>query len=108
MKRGSLVSAVLPGDMGKPRPAIVLMETALIAISSRLVIVPLTSTLQDASFIRVTINPSAANGLKVVSQAMIDRVTSLNRDKVGHFIGDLEQDRFDEVLSFVLVMMGAK
>lgn len=108
MMRGSLVSAVLPGDMGKPRPAIVLMETALIAVSSRLVILPLTSTLQEASFIRITIEPSFANGLRITSQAMIDRLTSVDRQKIGHVIGQLEDEKLEEVLGFVLLMMGAR
>ncbi|WEK06792.1 MAG: type II toxin-antitoxin system PemK/MazF family toxin [Candidatus Devosia phytovorans] len=106
--RGSLVSAVLPGDTGKPRPAIVLMETALIAVSSRLVILPLTSTLQEASFIRVTIEPSLANGLKITSQAMVDRLTSVDRHKIGQVIGQLEDEKLNEVLGFVLLMMGAR
>ena len=94
--------------MGKPRPALVVMDDALITTSTRLVIVPFTSTIQDAPLVRVTILPSTANGLKVTSQAMVDRITSLPREKVGRAIGQLEADAVDRVLGLVLLMIGAK
>ena len=84
------------------------MDDALITTSTRLVIVPFTSTIQDAPLVRVTILPSTANGLKVTSQAMVDRITSLPREKVGRAIGQLEADAVDRVLGLVLLMIGAK
>ena len=84
------------------------MDDALITTSTRLVIVPFTSTIQDAPLVRVTILPSTANGLKVTSQAMVDRITSLPREKVGRAIGQLEADAVDRVLGLVLMMIGAK
>ena len=97
MKRGDIVIVTLPGDSGKPRPAVVLIADDLSDSSSRLVVLPFTTTLMDWPIVRVTIVPSAVNGLQRDSQIMIDRVTSVAREKSGQRIGQLSQDDLSQV-----------
>ena len=73
MRRGDIITVAISGDYGKPRPAVVIQSDAL-GESESVLIVPFTTTLRDAPFYRLTIEPSDATGLKAVSQIMVDKV----------------------------------
>ena len=72
MNRGDIVVAAGPGDAGKPRPWIVLRSDRFSA-HHRVTLLPLTSEVRDEPFLRVDVAPSADNGLRVPSRAMVDR-----------------------------------
>jgi mRNA interferase MazF len=90
VKRGDLVIVSAPGDYGKPRPAVVIQSDWLKATDSVLVAL-LTSTLADAPLYRLQIEPSEANGLKVPSQVMIDKIVAMPREKCGRVIGRIDE-----------------
>ena len=50
----------------------------------------LTSTLREAPIYRLTIEPTPENGLRAISQVMVDKIVAVRRDKCGGIIG-----RFD-------------
>ena len=50
------------------------------------------ATIVDAPLIRVTVHPSAANGLRKISQVMVDKAMSVKRDKLGPTFGRLEDE----------------
>jgi mRNA interferase MazF len=104
-RRGDLVTVSLSGDFGKPRPALVIQSDAFASLPS-VTILSLTSDLYDAPNIRVTIQPSEANGLQLPSQIMIDRAATLRRDKVGKHIGRLEPEILDEVYNKLMRFLG--
>ena len=56
----------------------------------------LTSTLVD-SRLRVTLQPTKANGLEKPSQIMIDKVMSLPLDKLSNRIGAVNSDEPDQI-----------
>jgi mRNA interferase MazF len=86
MIRGSLILVALPGDYGKPRPALAVQSSSLPLPS--VVVCPLTTTIRpDIPAFRPTIEPSAANGLKITSQVMIDKPTTVPLDRVRGVIG---------------------
>lgn len=91
MKRGDLVTIALPGDFGKPRPALVVQSDAFEAIGTVTVLL-VSGTLVDAPLIRTTIEPSPANGLRKPSQVMVDKAMSVKRDKIGAVIGRLDAE----------------
>lgn len=55
-------------------------------------VVPVTSTLVDAPLFRLTVEPSPGNGLRSLSQLMVDKVTTVARPRVTQSIGRLEDD----------------
>ena len=57
MIRGDLVTVALPGDFGKPRPALVIQSDAF-AETGTVTVLPLTGTLIDAPLFRPTVQPS--------------------------------------------------
>lgn len=105
MKRGDLVTVAAQGDYGKPRPAVVIQSDVLDAADSVLVAL-LTSTLVDAPLYRLTLEPTAGNGLKAVSQVMVDKVLAYPRAKCGPVIGRLSATDLLVLNNMLLVMIG--
>ena len=90
IRRGSFVVVAVPGAYGKPRPALVVQTDFFVELPS-LVICPLTSTIRgDADQFRLTVLPTAGNGLHGVSQIAIDKITVVPRDRIGETIGSAD------------------
>ena len=83
------MTVAMQGDYGKPRPAVVIQSNWLSDTDSVLVCL-FTSTLRDASFYRLTVEPMPENGLQVVSQIMVDKIMAVRRDKCSTVIGRLD------------------
>ena len=105
VKRGDLVTVSAQGDYGKPRSAIVIQSDFLNAADSVLVVL-LTSKIADASLYRLTVEPTAENGLKVVSQVMVDKVMAYPRAKCGTVIGRLSDTDMLALNNMLSVMIG--
>jgi len=75
MKRGDLVTVALPGDYGKPRPAVVIQSDLFDAHPS-VTILPVTSELREAPLFCVQVEPTWDNGLRRLSQVMVDKPQS--------------------------------
>jgi mRNA interferase MazF len=105
MKRGDLVTVAAQGDYGKPGPAVVIQSDALDAADSVLVAL-LTSAIADAPLYRLTLEPTAGNGLKAVSQVMVDKVQAYPRAKCGPVLGRLSPADMLALNTMLLVMIG--
>ncbi len=89
VQRGDLVTIAVSGDYGKPRPALVIQADAFDSVPS-VTVAPLSSEIYDAPLLRITVQPSAATGLRKVSQVMVDKITTVPRFKIGQRIGSVE------------------
>lgn len=102
LRRGDVVTVAGSGDFaGKPRPAIVVQSDLFNATHSSVSVVPVTTTLVDADLFRVPLTPSKKNGLRSASQAMVDKITSVRRDRIGTRVGALaapDLDRIDDAV----------
>ena len=105
VKRGDIVIISAPGDYGKARPSVVVQSDALNAVDSVLVAL-FTSAITDAPFYRLTIEPTATNGLKTVSQVMVDKILAYPRAKCGPVIGHLSATDMLVLTSMLSVMLG--
>ena len=92
MTRGDLVVVAVQGDYGKPRPALVVQSDLFNETHASITIAPITSTIVDTPLFRVTVEPSRRNGLRLVSQIMVDKITTVRRQRLGQTIGRLEDD----------------
>jgi len=88
MRRGDLVTIALPGDFGKPRPALVIQSDQFTATATVTVLM-VTGTLVDAPLIRVDVPPNKTNGLRKRSQVMVDKSMTVKREKLGEPFGHL-------------------
>ena len=105
MRRGDLVTVVLPGAYGKPRPALVI-QSDLFDEHPSVTILPITGELRATPLFRIDVPPSAANGLRKPSQVMVDKAQSVPRDKLGDPIGRLEDDALLSVTRALAVFLG--
>lgn len=96
MKRGDLVTIAVGGDYGKPRPALVVQGDAFAELPS-VTVLRLTSELHDWPTFRVSVEPTAENGLRKPSQVMVDRAIALPRERAGPVFGRLDAGTMAEI-----------
>ena len=103
--RGDLVTVAISGDFGKPRPALVIQSDQFEATATVTVLL-VSSTLVDAPLIRLTVEPSAGNGLRARSQIMVDKAMTVRRDRMGARLGQIEGDTMVAVNRAVALFLG--
>lgn len=99
--------AVIAGDYGKPRPAVVVQTDEMLVYDS-VVVCPLTSGSQGAS-VRLQLEPSSQTGVKVPSEVMVEKISAVARRRVRSIIGRLSAEdmrALDERLTFLLGLAG--
>ena len=106
LRRGDVVVIALSGDYGKPRPALVVQADLFNEAHTSITVVPVTSTIVDAPLFRLTITPSPGNGLRALSQLMIDKVTTVPRARLGPTIGRVEDDVLLQVSRALALWVG--
>lgn len=106
MKRGEIwtVSGG-PDYAGKPRPAIILQDDAFDATAS-ITLCPLTTHQIDAPLIRLSVEPSAQNGIKATSHVMIDKITTVSKKKLENRVGLLSDEDVVRVNRAIVVFLG--
>ena len=105
MRRGDLVTVALQGDLGKPRPALV-VQSALFDEHPSVAVLPITSVEADAPLLRIVLEPDAANGLKLRSHVMVDKPQSVARSRVGSVIGRADDETLLAVNRALAVFLG--
>ena len=106
LKRGDIVTVALPGDLGKPRPALVI-ETDRLAPTDHVLICPGTSHVRaDVEQRRVLVTPDAANGLRAPTQFQIDKLTVTRRAKCGPVIGQLDKPAMAAIDGLLVLVLG--
>lgn len=103
--RGDFVTIAMQGDFGKPRPALVIQADQF-SEHATVTLLPLTSALVDAPLLRISIDPSAENGLQKPSQVMLDKAVTVRRDKIGAVFGRIDANTMVEVERCLAVFLG--
>ncbi|MDO8397579.1 MAG: type II toxin-antitoxin system PemK/MazF family toxin [Bradyrhizobium sp.] len=105
MKQGDLISVSLPGDYGKPRPALVIQSDIYEHLNS-VTVLPLTSNILSAERCRVVVEMSEENGLRHTSQVMVEKAATLPRSKAGPVIGRLSATDMSAVNRALALFLG--
>jgi mRNA interferase MazF len=106
MNRGDLLTVALPGDYGKPRPALVIQSDLMHRLQS-VTLLPLTSERTDnADDFRVKIQPTISNGLREISYVMVDKAGTIKRAKAGPVIGHISDGEMAAVMRAFAVFCG--
>ena len=103
MTRGDVVVVSLPGDYGKPRPALVI-QSAQFADHPSVTLLPITSHLIDAPLLRIDIGPGG--GLDRASQIQIDKPRTARRERIGGIIGRADAATITAVNRALAVFLG--
>ena len=104
MRRGDLVTVAVSGDYGKPRPALI-VQADVYAEHPSVTVLPLTSELIDAPLLRVSVEPGESTGLRLHSQVMVDKATTIPRVKVGNRIGQVNTVTLNRVSQAVAAFL---
>jgi mRNA interferase MazF len=102
VERGDIV-IVAYGELGKPRPAVVVQENEL--GEGTVLACPITWAITEKLPLRPLIEATENNGLRVRSQIMTDRLLAVPRNSVRQTIGELDSvnvNRLDAALMLVL------
>ena len=106
MKRGEIWTVAGGKDYaGKPRPAVVLQDDRFDATES-ITVCAVTSDPTDAPLFRVLISPNERNGLNALSRLMVDKITTVPKNKLGHCIGHLDAKDMERVNQAILIFLG--
>jgi mRNA interferase MazF len=105
LKRGDVVLIVLQGELGKPRPGVIVQTDELDALSSTIVC-PMSSHIDAANRMRPVVAPTVQNGLLVRTQIMTDKLNTLRHDRVKRIIGTLDSDTCEKLNSALLLVLG--
>ena len=105
MKRGDLVTIALQGAYGKPRPALVI-QSDLFTEHPSVTVLPVTGELRKAPLFRIEIAPTPVNGLKHISQVMIDKAQTVPHEKLGRVIGRVDDAAMIEINRALAVWLG--
>ena len=104
--RGDIVTVALQGDYRKPRPALVVQADLFNDTHASITVLPVTNEIVASPLFRLTVDPSPTNGLRVVSQIMVDKIVSVRRDRLGRTIGHMDGDMMVRVGRAMAVWLG--
>jgi mRNA interferase MazF len=105
MRRGEIWTVSGTGYAGKPRPAVLIQDDAFDATGS-ITICAFTSDETDAPLFRLLIKPTDSNGLRSASKLMVDKVTTIAKNKLGERVGRLEDADMLRLNQALLVFLG--
>jgi mRNA interferase MazF len=105
MKQGDIIAVALPGDYGKPRPALIVQSDEFEHLNS-VTVLPLTSHVLSLEQCRVVVNPTEQNGLQKISQVVIEKASTVPRDRAGQFIGRLSGEDMTAVNRALVFLLG--
>jgi mRNA interferase MazF len=105
IRRGDLVTVALPGNDGKPGPALVIQSNSFHEHPS-VTILPVTSELRRTPIFRIAIQPTPENGLQKPSQVMVDKTHTIAREKIGKPFGRVEDATMLAVNRSLAVFLG--
>ena len=106
MKRGELWVSAGGGDYtGKPRPVVVVQDDRFEHANS-VTVCALTSDPTDAPLFRVALTPSLENGLHEPCRVMVDKITTVRRERLSLRIGSLSAADMRRIDRAMLVFLG--
>ncbi len=106
MKRGEIWTIAGGGDhTGKPRPAVIIQDDNFDATAS-ITICTFTTDPTEAPLFRIPIEPSEKNGLRADSRLMVDKLTTVSKERLGSRIGRLADEDMVRLNRATLVFLG--
>ena len=106
MKRGEVwTSSGGQNYAGKPRPVVVLQDDRFDKTDS-ITVCPFTTDPTDAPLFRLPIVSDNGNGLRQDCRAMVDKITTVPKSRIGIRVGRLADDDMMRLNRAVVVFLG--
>lgn len=106
MKRGEVwtVSGG-PDYAGKPRPVVIVQDDNFDATNS-ITVCAFTTDETEAPLFRLPMTPHAGNGLRFPCRLMVDKLTTVPKNKLGERIGRLDDEDMVRLNRAIAVFLG--
>ena len=109
MKRGEVWTVASGGDYAaKPRPAVIVQGDRFDTTDSVTICLLTTDPIHEP-LLRIAVSPDESNGLRIASRLMVDKLTTVPRNKLGRRIGRLDDAtmlRLNRAMTVFLGMAG--
>ena len=105
MRRGDVWTVSGAGYAGKPRPAVIVQDDRFDATAS-VTVCAFTTDETEAPLFRLSVTPSERNGLGSVSRLMVDKLTTVSKDRLGQRLGRLDGEDEVRLNRAILVFLG--
>ncbi len=105
MKRGEVWTVSGAGYAGRPRPAVIVQDDRFDATASITVCV-FTTDETEAPLFRLAVTPNERNGLRSVSRLMVDKLSTVSKERLGARIGRLDDEDMVRLNRAMLVFLG--
>lgn len=106
MRRGEVWTASGGADYaGKPRPTVIIQDDRF-ADSLSVTICSFTTDVVGKDIARLSIAPTASNGLQQPSRLMVDKITTIPKSKLGRRIGKLDGADMARLNAAIVVFLG--
>lgn len=106
MRRGEIWTVAGGGDYaGRPRPVVILQDDRFDATSS-ISICAFTTDPTAAPLFRLPVEPNDRNGLRAPRRIMVDKVTTVPKERLGARIGRLDDEDIVRLNRAILVFLG--
>ncbi|MBL6601118.1 MAG: type II toxin-antitoxin system PemK/MazF family toxin, partial [Alphaproteobacteria bacterium] len=94
-----------PNYAGKARPAVIVQDDSFDGTAS-ITICAFTTDPTEAPLFRIPIEPNERNGLRSPSRLMVDKITTVSKEKVGQRVGRLDDEDIVRLNQAVVVFLG--
>ena len=106
MKRGEIwTSAGGQHYAGKPRPVVIVQDDRFDTLDS-VTVCPLTTDPTAAALFRLPITPDEGNGLRLDCRAMVDKITTVSKSRIGVHVGRLADADVVRLNRAIVVFLG--
>jgi len=106
VRRGDIHNAAARGAYtGRPRPVVIIQDDRFDATAS-VTVCPLTTSSVEAPLTRIGVEPTAATGIELASQVMVDKITTMPRANVREHLGRLADEDLVRLDRAIFVFLG--
>jgi mRNA interferase MazF len=106
VKRGDVVVVVVPSELGRPRPGVVVQADEFNKDLTTVFVCPISSDVQERLALRPIIEAGPSNGLRLRSQIMTDKMIALRQDRIRQVIGKIDSETSEQLDRALLVVLG--
>ena len=106
MKRGEIWPVAGGKDYaGKPRPMVIVQDDRFDATNS-VTVCGFTRDKTDAPLFRLPVAPDELNHLDAPSRLMVDKITTIPKEKLGYRVGRLDDEDIVRLNRAILIFLG--
>ena len=105
MERGEVWTVSGAGYAGRPRPAVIVQDNRFDATTS-ITLCVFTTDETEAPLFRLIVTPNERNGLRSVSRLMVDKLTTVPKERLGTRTGRLDDEDMVRLNRAMLVFLG--